>query len=253
VDSYKIEQINPEVTAIIVTPPGAISNVGIIYSKDGIVIIDTMRGAKRLAFILKRLGITPTEVTLVINTHLHSDHVDGNALFDCPILCHEKAKQRIAGKRSQGLKTISFDEEYLTEIGGIRLHLFHTPGHTPESLIVWLPDYRVLFSGDLIFTGRAPFMGSTANFDQLVTSLKRLLTFGADVIVPGHGLICYGNEVHWQIKYLEQTWEVVREHVKAGNSVGAILKDKALPQSEGGNFQRNVVWMYKRIKKRLRE
>lgn len=249
-DPYKIEQLTPQVSAVIFTGPNAISNVGLIQTKEGVVVIDTTRGKQMLQTVLNKASVDPKDANLVIITHLHSDHVNGIGLFECPILCHERAKKRIAGKRSATLKTISFDTEYQTNIGGLELLAFHTPGHTPESIIVWLPESKILFSGDLIFSGRPPFMAAYANISQLLDSLNRLLDFRAEVIVPGHGPLCDDKEVHAQIYYLETTWEVVKKNVAAGNPISAILKDEALPKAEGRNFERNVEWMYKRIKKK---
>jgi cyclase len=58
--------------------------------------------------------------------------------------------------------------------------------HTSDDLAVWLPEERVLFAGDLVFSGAAPFvlMGSLAGS---LAALARLRALGPLVVVPGHG------------------------------------------------------------------
>ena len=63
------------------------------------------------------------------------------------------------------------------------------PAHTTNDTVVWLPDHRLLFSGDLIFNQGTPFvvMGSVAGS---LEAIQRLRDLGAETIVPGHGPVC---------------------------------------------------------------
>jgi len=241
----EIHPIRPYITAVI--PDGA--NVGFIKTDEGVIVIDTTVSIKSMQGILDHVDIQAGEVYRVINTHLHADHINGNGLFDCPVICHSKAKTRMTKKCSRlGQSLITFEDEYRIDIGDIHLRLIHMGGHTPESMIVWLSDSKVLFSGDLIFSGRAPFLASITNINALIESLKWLPSLGAEVIVPGHGPLCDDLEVQVQLNYLETTLEVIRDHVSKGHSLPRILKDQTLPQMEGRNFERNIEWFYKRLK-----
>ena len=246
-----MRKIRPHITAFV--PEGTIvsqagCNIGFLYTDDGIVVIDTSVSVKRMEEILKIAGIHSDNVSMVINTHLHADHINGNSLFQCPIICHSKANTRMAKKCAKlGQSLITFDDEYEIDIGDVHLNLIHTGGHTPESIVVWLPEDKVLFSGDLIFSGRAPFLASVTNFNALIKALKWLLTLGPEVIIPGHGSICDEIEVHAQLNYLETTWEIIKSHVETGQSLTAIRKDSALPFMEGRNYERNIEWVYKRL------
>jgi len=60
------------------------------------------------------------------------------------------------------------------------------PSHTPEDLVIYLPQEKVLFAGDLVFRSRVPFVGQ-ADSRQWIKALDSLLSFDATVIVPGHG------------------------------------------------------------------
>ena len=75
-------------------------------------------------------------------------------------------------------------------IEDLRLELiFMGPAHTTNDTVVWLPDLKLLFSGDLIFNEGTPFvvMGSVAGSLEAV---ERLRALGPETIVPGHGPVC---------------------------------------------------------------
>jgi len=224
----EIQDIRPNIRAFIpkstvVSQAGC--NIGLIQTSEGIILIDTSVSVKRMRAILDTANIQPADVYLVINTHLHADHVNGNSLFNCPILCHSRAKTQIAKKCSKrGQSLITFDEEYKIDMGDKHLCLIHTGGHTPESIIVWLPVDKVLFSGDLIFSGRAPFLASVTNFNALLRALKGLTSLGAEVIIPGHGPLCDDLEIMVQMNYLETTWEVIKGHYCRGTFINQDTK-----------------------------
>jgi glyoxylase-like metal-dependent hydrolase (beta-lactamase superfamily II) len=78
------------------------------------------------------------------------------------------------------------------EVGDLRLHTIHTPGHTPGSISFLLEEHPVLFTGDTLFPGGP---GTTkaheqASFSQIIESIdQRMFTLPAETLVlPGHGL-----------------------------------------------------------------
>jgi glyoxylase-like metal-dependent hydrolase (beta-lactamase superfamily II) len=60
------------------------------------------------------------------------------------------------------------------------------PAHTPEDVVIYLPQEKVLFAGDLVFRNRLPYVGQ-ADSGHWIRSLDTLLGFDATVVVPGHG------------------------------------------------------------------
>jgi glyoxylase-like metal-dependent hydrolase (beta-lactamase superfamily II) len=82
-------------------------------------------------------------------------------------------------------------DDDVIEIGDLRLHAIHTPGHTPGSTCFLLEGHPIVFSGDTLFPGGP---GNTsfpdASFDTIIESIdRRLFTLPADTLVlPGHGL-----------------------------------------------------------------
>jgi glyoxylase-like metal-dependent hydrolase (beta-lactamase superfamily II) len=67
------------------------------------------------------------------------------------------------------------------------------PAHTPEDLVLVLPQLRVLIAGDLVFRGRLPFVGQ-ADSGRWIEALDRLLALKVQTIVPGHGPVSNSAE-----------------------------------------------------------
>jgi glyoxylase-like metal-dependent hydrolase (beta-lactamase superfamily II) len=84
-------------------------------------------------------------------------------------------------------------------LGGTRFEIGHAgPAHTPEDLVVWLPERRVLLAGDIVFRGRIPFVG-LADSGAWVQALDRLLAYDARLIVPGHGPVSSSAQADLQL------------------------------------------------------
>jgi cyclase len=82
--------------------------------------------------------------------------------------------------------TIVFTGDLTLRVGGHAFNLLHTPGHTPGQLAVHVPEERVVFTGDTIFSGCQTWL-MTSNVDDWLTALERIRTLDVDWIVPGHG------------------------------------------------------------------
>ena len=82
--------------------------------------------------------------------------------------------------------TIVFTGDLTLRVGDHTFNLLHTPGHTPGQLAVHVPEERVVFTGDTIFSGCQTWL-MTSNVDQWLAALERIRTLDVDRIVPGHG------------------------------------------------------------------
>ena len=188
-----------------------ISNAGFVVTDSGVVVVDAL-GSPALAeaLIAAIRKITPQPVTHVIVTHYHADHIYGLQAFQAQgarILAHaaareylhsDAAQQRLDASRRDlapwidaATRMVSADDWLAGDrdltLGGVRIEIRHVgPSHTPEDLVVHLPQQKVLFAGDLVFRARIPFVGR-ADSRQWIRALDRLLAFNAASIVPGHG------------------------------------------------------------------
>jgi glyoxylase-like metal-dependent hydrolase (beta-lactamase superfamily II) len=129
-----------------------------------------------------------TGVRRVLTTHGHWDHIQAvEAVRDAGI------DVGIAAQDASMLPAYDFTipDDDVIEVGDLRLHTIHTPGHTQGSTCFLLDGRPVLFSGDTLFPGGP---GNTSlpggNFGQIIESIDgRLFTLPGDLLVlPGHGL-----------------------------------------------------------------
>ena len=171
------------------------------------VLIDAGMGIKNLAPI-KKMGID-----LLILTHCHIDHrLTRMEISDVPVWCHESETVYLKNgeyfltamglKRSgldlsglidltHGIFDIEIEHEIVDgeriELGGITLVAIHTPGHTPGHLSFGIPEYKLLFSGDIDLTSFGPFYGHDfADIKEFLESIEKLSKTDCNMVATGH-------------------------------------------------------------------
>ena len=189
-----------------------ISNAAFIVGKDGVVVVDALGSPALAKGLIQAIAkITPLKVTHVIVTHYHADHVYGLQEFKkigAKILAHpaakeylhsDTAKHRLAASRAELFPWIDentqlieadtwIDKDVALNLSGVDLRIKNVgPAHTPEDLIIFFVGEKILFTGDLVFRGRIPFIGPTADTAPWIASLKTMQDLNASVVVPGHG------------------------------------------------------------------
>lgn len=188
-----------------------ISNAGFIVTDDSVVVIDALGSPALARELLRQIArITPKPVRAVILTHHHADHVYGLQVFKAAgatiiandhgreYLESDTAELRLQASRQELAPWIDAQthlvpadrwiqgDEDLT-IGGVQLQLRAVgPAHTPGDTVIYLPQDRVLFAGDVVFRNRVPYVG-TADSRHWIAALDKLLGYDVKVIVPGHG------------------------------------------------------------------
>ena len=190
---------------------GFVSNAGFVVTGDGVVVFDAL-GTPSLGHRLLQLirSVTDQPVRRVYTSHYHADHFYGLQVFKeagariyAPrgaddYLDSATAAERLDERRFS-LDPWVNDDTYLVppdeivvqsssfEMGGKRFTFnYQGKAHSDGDLIMLVEPDRVLFSGDLIFEGRIPFVGSgdTGHWLQM---LEKLETDGLRALVPGHG------------------------------------------------------------------
>lgn len=156
-----------------------------------------------IALILALIESEGLQVSAIVNTHGHADHIGANAdlaeRFGCPIMVHEADARLLTDPVANlsaflGESVLSPAADRLLrhgdriEIGPVALHVIHTPGHTPGGICLHTDGH--LFAGDTLFAGsigRTDFPGGS--MDQLTSGIReKLLVLPDDTIVyPGHG------------------------------------------------------------------
>lgn len=233
----RVEEVADGVFAY-VQPDGTwwINNTGFIVGRRGVVSVDACATVRRTRAYLDAIaGVTAQPVRTLINTHHHGDHTFGNHLFrGATIVGHEATRQGIADwgePRSAPFWTdvewgdVVLEPPFLTYTDGVtvwsdelRAEVRHVggPAHTTNDSIVWLPEQRLLFSGDVLFNGGTPFVvqGSVAGTIQVLEEVVKPL--GAATIVPGHGAVAGPELVDRVLGYLR----FVQAAAVAGHGAG---------------------------------
>ncbi len=176
------EDTAAEIHKVVVGPMD--NNVFVLRCKQtgDALLIDAANEHERLLELCQHLG-----VRTVIETHGHWDHIQAvPELRDAGYSVHVTAEDAAMLPAYDEI----LEDESVIEVGRLRLHTIHSPGHTPGSMSFRLDGAPILFSGDTLFPGgpgNTSFEGG--DFDTIIASLdRRLFTLPADTIVlPGHG------------------------------------------------------------------
>jgi glyoxylase-like metal-dependent hydrolase (beta-lactamase superfamily II) len=126
-------------------------------------------------------------VGLIINTHGHSDHTNGNSR------AKELTGARLAAYKDSAVKPdIKLDDGQSIAVGSLSIRVFYVPGHAVDHLLLYLPQEKIAITGDLLFVGKVGGTESDEDARKEHESLQKLLRELPDdtTIWPGHDFGC---------------------------------------------------------------
>jgi cyclase len=211
---------------------------GVVVTSAGAIVIDTLLYPEETMlikrFVEDRLGLP---IRYVINTHHHADHTMGTCFFTgaevvahrlCRMLLDTRGRESLARTKNTSkemasvelvLPQITFDERMSLRLGDKTLHLWHTPGHSPDTIVVQVEEDQVLFGSDTVMPIPYFVDGSLTDFME---SLKQLRGLGFDTIIQGHGEVMLRGEVEAKLKsdmtYLEKLQSAVDKALAAAEN-----------------------------------
>lgn len=174
-----------------------------LLSKDGnLVIIDP---GGNLSDIEKYISGNKLMPVAIVNTHGHFDHIGAVrglcVHYNIPFYLHpddeflaaqggESMRRLGLGDMQDPIVTDHLHDGQILEIGGIKMEVMHTPGHTPGGCCLYVYELNTVFTGDTLFyetVGRSDF--PYADGEQLIKNVKeKLLVLDDSVhVCPGHG------------------------------------------------------------------
>lgn len=238
---------------------GDISNACLIVGSTSVAVIDT-GGSYAIGKALREaIGkLTDKPVRYVINTHMHPDHVLGNAAFEgigADFVGHHKlpaalaartdsylrnARERLGDSGFAGTKIVMptkiVTDTLDLDLGGRSLTLKARPtAHTDNDLTIFDSPTETFFLGDLLFSGHIPTLdGSIVGWLKLIPELMKEKAARA---IPGHGpkSMSWPDAIFPEQRYLETIAREVRAMIKNGDTLEKAVATAG--QSERGNWQ----------------
>lgn len=234
---------------------GAIANAGFIIGRDAVAVIDSggslQEGRQLKAAIRQR---TNKPIRYVINTHMHPDHVLGNAAFtdEAQVAGHhklkralatrgdyylERARESVGAEAMKGTKiagpAIEVEDTLTLDLGQRRLTLrAHPTAHTDNDLTVLDEETGTLFLGDLLFVRHLPTLdGSLKGWLAVMKDLERLNVQRA---VPGHGppSVNWPQALEPQRRYLMRLLDGVRQKIASGVRIAEAARSVGLEERD---------------------
>ncbi len=215
----------------------------VIFTEKGVVVFDTLPfpdETRRMLDFIRRADRGP--VRYLILSHSHADHVYGAYLFrGAEIIAHRRCYDLLRRHGRRGLEEAQQAEPELAEVvlrfpalwvetdaalrmGDKTIQIYHSPGHTPDVIGVYVQEERTLLASDTMMP--IPYIAD-GDPRQLIQSLRHLRSFQVENLIQGHGDILLRGEIHAQIgeniAYLEQLITTVERAVDEGTPAEQLL------------------------------
>jgi glyoxylase-like metal-dependent hydrolase (beta-lactamase superfamily II) len=194
---------------------GLVPNVGIVVGSKGTLVIDTGLGPRNGQAVLREVAKVSTNADVfVVSTHFHPEHALGEPAFPSTArIIRARAQQQdidefgltladtfatrsaMTADLLSGVQfrkaDISFDRDYLLDLGGVRVRLMWLgPTHTRGDTVIWVEGDRILFAGDIVMNRRfVAFASPYASVKVWLADFDRLDSLKPVRIVPSHGMM----------------------------------------------------------------
>jgi cyclase len=231
------------------------ANAGVIIGRDGIVVVDTLISAREAKKFIKDIrAISNKPIQYVVNTHMHLDHTFGNCEFaklgaiivasrDDKLGMKSYAEPALKNASAYGLTekdmegteicypVVTFEKRMEIDLGDRTVELINLGhSHTEGSIVVFVPDGKVLFAGDILFTNYHPNF-KNGDIDGWIKALDSLAAMDFSVLVPGHGPLSGRKDIEDMKNYLVLFDKTASDLSAKSNDVRYIVSElrKVLP------------------------
>jgi quinoprotein relay system zinc metallohydrolase 2 len=229
---------------------GDICNISFVVGSKGVAVIDTggsLKVGNQLRDAIKK--VTDKPILYVINTHVHPDHIFGNAAFkqDKPQFvghaklgdamqlrqeAYDKLNIRYLGADAKGSEivkpTVLVKEPIDLDLGDRTLKITPYPNaHTNTDISVIDSKTSTLFTGDLLFIERTPVI--EGDIKGLIAAIDTLKTYPVKQVVPGHGPVAqdWVTALNNEQRYLNAVLTDIRTTIKSGGDMGKAMDTAA--------------------------
>lgn len=212
-------------------------NMGLLTGDDGIILIDDGLEAVGPALLAAIADVTGDPVDLVVNTHVHGDHVGSNAAMHAQgarIVAHDNIRRRMVdasgddASAKEALPEITFADGVSLHMNGFTARVIHVvSAHTDGDSIIHFPDANVIHTGDVLFNGMFPFIDlrSGGSVDGYIAAQNKIIALADDEtkIIAGHGPLAGRSDVRRARDMLADSQSRVKRLVDAGMSEDQVV------------------------------
>ena len=211
-------------------------NMSVLVGDEQVVLIDDAMvptAQPVLDAVNKLAGRAPD---FVINTHIHGDHVGGNALMQengSYVVAHDNIRKRLATDSKDaggdgGLPIITFSESVTFHVNGHELYVFHVHhAHTDGDGVIHFRDQNVIHAGDILFNNLFPFidLDTGGSVEGFINAQKKLIAMADDdtVFIAGHGELASKADVERNLAVLVDGRNLVKALVDKGMTEEEVL------------------------------
>jgi glyoxylase-like metal-dependent hydrolase (beta-lactamase superfamily II) len=218
-----------------------------ITTPKGVIVTDPISSEAAAWLKAKIKTLTDQPVRYVIYSHHHNDHITGGSVFADTALFVSQAAARPkilqAADPQTPVPDLTFTDRMSIDLGGKHVELIYTGrNHSDNSLVVLLPQDRLLFAVDFIPVETVAYRALPDGYpDEWIGSLRQIEGLEFDTLVPGHGKIGTREHVRMFRGYLQDLRAAVQEQVQKGVSLEEAKKNVQLPKYE--QWARYADWL----------
>ena len=211
-------------------------NISVLVGDEQVVLIDDamVPTAQPVLDAVKKLtGRVPD---FVINTHIHGDHVGGNALMQengSYVVAHDNIRRRLAADSKDaggdgGLPIITFSESVTFHVNGHEVYVFHVHhAHTDGDGVIHFRDQNVIHAGDVLFNNLFPYidLDNGGSVEGFIKAQEKLVAMADDetIFIAGHGELGSKADVEKNLTVLKDGRKLVKALVDQGMSEEEVL------------------------------
>jgi glyoxylase-like metal-dependent hydrolase (beta-lactamase superfamily II) len=217
-----------------------------ITTPKGVIVTDPISSDAATWLKAKIKTLTDQPVRYVIYSHHHDDHITGGSVFadQARFISHAAAREKIlqAADPTTPVPDLTFTDRMSIDLGGKHVELIYTgKNHSDNSLIVLLPQNKLLFAVDFIPVETVAYRTMRSDYpDDWIESLKQVEQLDFETLIPGHDKVGKKEHVRQFRGYLEDLRAAVEEQVKKGAGLEEAKQRVRLPQYE--SWQRYAEW-----------
>ncbi|MFQ5983178.1 MAG: MBL fold metallo-hydrolase [Woeseiaceae bacterium] len=213
-------------------------NLGLLTGSDGVILIDDALEPLAEVVIKAVEEHSQAPVDFVINTHVHGDHIGGNAALHnagATIVTHDNIRKRMLAEDAakDALPEVTFSDSVTFYLNGHTAFVFHLPhAHTDGDGVIHFPEVNVIHTGDLLFNRMFPFidLDSGGTVPGYIAGQEKILSM-ADAetkIISGHGPLASKADLQASHDMLVDALALVKKLVDAGRLEAEVLAENPL-------------------------